>query len=256
MLGDPEKRSKYDVLGSDWQRAAQESARQRSAGPQAGGTGARPVSAARTSARAAASRISSTCSFRTSESVRLRPEPRTRTRPQQGEDLETTLDLTLAEAYSGGKKNVALQIEEPCPKCGGSGTQNARVCPECGGRGKSPADETLRRHDSEGRARRPAHPARRSRRGGHQQRPARRPLPHRALPRRQKVGTARRRPLHRFAREHLRSRPRRRRRGADDERRSQHDRAGRHAEQQVHAAWAAKACPSSRARLTATSTCA
>ena len=30
--GDPEKRSKYDVLGSDWQRAAQESARQRSAG--------------------------------------------------------------------------------------------------------------------------------------------------------------------------------------------------------------------------------
>src|ERR1700727_3537224 len=32
VLGDPEKRSKYDVLGSDWQRAAQESARQRSAG--------------------------------------------------------------------------------------------------------------------------------------------------------------------------------------------------------------------------------
>src|ERR1700722_17128131 len=28
VLGDPEKRRKYDVLGSDWQRAAQESAQQ------------------------------------------------------------------------------------------------------------------------------------------------------------------------------------------------------------------------------------
>src|ERR1019366_10061432 len=39
VLSDAEKRSKYDVLGSDWQRAAQESARQRSAGPP-GGAGA------------------------------------------------------------------------------------------------------------------------------------------------------------------------------------------------------------------------
>src|ERR1700722_5522992 len=38
VLSDPEKRSKYDVLGSDWQRAAQESARQRtSPGPGAAG---------------------------------------------------------------------------------------------------------------------------------------------------------------------------------------------------------------------------
>src|ERR1700735_1927158 len=43
VLSDPEKRSKYDVLGSDWQRAAQESARQRSAGRPAGGTGAAGV---------------------------------------------------------------------------------------------------------------------------------------------------------------------------------------------------------------------
>src|SRR5271168_5140033 len=30
VLGDPEKRKKYDVLGSDWQQAAQDAARQRS----------------------------------------------------------------------------------------------------------------------------------------------------------------------------------------------------------------------------------
>src|SRR5471030_2512318 len=40
VLGDPEKRSKYDVLGSDWQRAAQESARQRSAGHPGAAAGA------------------------------------------------------------------------------------------------------------------------------------------------------------------------------------------------------------------------
>src|ERR1700736_141771 len=30
VLGDPEKRKKYDVLGSDWQNAAREAERQRS----------------------------------------------------------------------------------------------------------------------------------------------------------------------------------------------------------------------------------
>src|ERR1700684_3701191 len=39
VLGDPEKRSKYDVLGSDWQRAAQASDGQRSPGPQYGSAG-------------------------------------------------------------------------------------------------------------------------------------------------------------------------------------------------------------------------
>ena len=43
VLGDPEKRSKYDVLGSDWQGAARDAARQRAGvrpgaqGPGAGG---------------------------------------------------------------------------------------------------------------------------------------------------------------------------------------------------------------------------
>ena len=139
VLGDPEKRSKYDVLGSDWQRAAQDAGRRRSAGQPGAGAGGLQLadSAARTSAKAAASRISSTCSFRTSANGR--PAVRRRARaaaPQQGEDLETTLDLTLNEAYNGGTKNVALQIEDVCPKCGGSGTLNNRVCPECGGRGR------------------------------------------------------------------------------------------------------------------------
>jgi DnaJ-class molecular chaperone len=135
VLGDPEKRSKYDVLGSDWQRAAQESARQRSAGQPAGGPGAAGFSGANFGEGSGFSDFFDAF-FQNIGKRPAGPETRTRSRPQQGEDLETTLDLTLAEAYSGGKKSVALQIEEPCPTCGGSGTKNARVCPECGGRGK------------------------------------------------------------------------------------------------------------------------
>jgi len=135
VLGDPEKRSKYDVLGSDWQRAAQESARQRSTGRPAAGTGAAGFPGAHFGEASGFSDFFDAF-FQNIGKRPAGPQPGTRTRPQQGEDLETTLDLTLGEAYSGGKKSVALQIEEPCPTCGGSGTKNARVCPECGGRGK------------------------------------------------------------------------------------------------------------------------
>src|SRR5471032_1129897 len=39
VLSDTEKRSKYDVLGSDWQQAARNSAQQRPQGPQPGAAG-------------------------------------------------------------------------------------------------------------------------------------------------------------------------------------------------------------------------
>jgi DnaJ-class molecular chaperone len=134
VLGDPEKRSKYDVLGSDWQRAAQNAASQRAgagAGPGAGFGGAN---------FGEASGFSDFFDmfFQNMGGRRTPGGPASgfRTRPQRGEDLETTLDLTLAEAYAGGAKNVALQIEDVCPRCGGSGTTNNRVCTECGGRGR------------------------------------------------------------------------------------------------------------------------
>ena len=136
VLGDTEKRSKYDVLGSDWQRAAADAARQRSSAQ-------RPADRARAATRRRdVRRRQRLLGFLRHVLPEHRPAAHrrsgsgARSRPQQGEDLETTLDLTLAEAYSGGKKSVALQIEEPCPTCGGAGTKNGRVCPECGGLGK------------------------------------------------------------------------------------------------------------------------
>ena len=134
VLGDHEKRGKYDVLGSDWQRAAQESARGRSAGGPAAGAGG--FGSANFDEGSGFSDFFDTFFQNIGRRPAGGPAPGPRSRAQRGGDLETTLDLTLSESYSGGKKSVALQIEDACPKCGGAGTQNARVCPECGGRGK------------------------------------------------------------------------------------------------------------------------
>ncbi len=55
---------------------------------------------------------------------------------QRGQDLETTLDLSLRESYEGGKKSVSLQIEDLCPQCRGTGTVGKSICPKCHGTGR------------------------------------------------------------------------------------------------------------------------
>ncbi len=50
--------------------------------------------------------------------------------------METTIDLTLAEAYEGGNKSVSLQLEDRCPRCGGAGTDRKGICPQCHGTGR------------------------------------------------------------------------------------------------------------------------
>jgi DnaJ-class molecular chaperone len=143
VLSDTEKRSKYDVLGSDWQQAARNAQQQRPRGPQPG-----PGASGFSQTNFGGAQFNEGSGFsdffdmffqnigKQQRSAGAPPPPGGSRRPQRGEDLETTLDLTLAEAYSGGTKNVALQIDDACPKCGGSGTLNNRICPECGGRGR------------------------------------------------------------------------------------------------------------------------
>ena len=146
VLGDPEKRRKYDVLGSDWQQAARQAEQQRQyrrhqyteadfndfnfggAGPGAAGAnsgfsdffdmffsgiGKRGApGAGPTGSTAGATGF-----------------------PQRGQDLETTIELTLRDAYDGGKKAVSLQVEDVCPRCRGTGTIEGRLCSQCHGTG-------------------------------------------------------------------------------------------------------------------------
>jgi DnaJ-class molecular chaperone len=136
VLSDPEKRQKYDVLGSDWQRAAHDANAQRQqsrrgptvdfgypgSGGSAGAGGAAGFSDFFDMFFSGIGRRPSGAGFTPSA--------------QRGEDLETTLDLSLSEAYNGGTKEVVLQIDDICPRCGGTGTENGRVCPQCGGVGR------------------------------------------------------------------------------------------------------------------------
>lgn len=138
VLSDPEKRRKYDVLGSDWQRAANDAAQHRQQyrqsttrdfgpnGPNAGFGFGGP---------GGPSGFSDFFDMFFS-GIGRRPQPGPNFGAQRGEDLETTLDLTLHEAYDGGKKSVALQIEDVCPTCHGSGTEHNRICPTCHGVGR------------------------------------------------------------------------------------------------------------------------
>jgi molecular chaperone DnaJ len=58
--------------------------------------------------------------------------------PEQGQTIETTLDVPMKVAAVGGKVPIELEVNEECAVCGGSGAaKGARItqCPECSGRG-------------------------------------------------------------------------------------------------------------------------
>lgn len=133
VLGDPEKRRKYDVLGSDWQQAAQQAEQQRRYRSaqhgtvfdfgDLGGTGAESPSGFSDFFDMFFSGIG-------------RRQTAGRTFAQRGQDLETTIDLGLRDVFNGGKKSVSLQLEDICPVCHGTGTQGGALCPKCHGTGR------------------------------------------------------------------------------------------------------------------------
>jgi DnaJ-class molecular chaperone len=135
VLGDPEKRKKYDALGSDWQRAARQAEQQREYRrtynendftydfSNSGAAGAGP------------SGFSDFFDMFFSGIGRRQTAQGTGF-SQRGQDLETTIELALRDVYDGGKKAVALQVEDACPNCHGTGTLNGRLCPQCGGTGR------------------------------------------------------------------------------------------------------------------------
>jgi DnaJ-class molecular chaperone len=134
VLGDAEKRKKYDVLGSDWQRAAQQAEQQRNYRERQGETvfnfgGFPPGGSAAESATSGFSDFFD--AFFSGVGGRRQANLR-----QRGQDLETTIDLSLHDAYNGGKKSISLQLEDLCPKCGGNGTTGNKICPQCHGTGR------------------------------------------------------------------------------------------------------------------------
>lgn len=58
--------------------------------------------------------------------------------PEQGQSIETTLEVPFRVAALGGKVPVELEVTEQCATCNGNGAApgaTIRTCPECSGRG-------------------------------------------------------------------------------------------------------------------------
>src|SRR5437867_7322932 len=65
--------------------------------------------------------------------------PGGRARAQRGFDLETQVELTLAEVATGAEKTIEFEKQDLCEQCKGSGAKAGSspvVCPQCGGQGR------------------------------------------------------------------------------------------------------------------------
>ena len=136
VLGESDKRRKYDMLGSNWQQAAQQAEQQRryrntqsdafqydfsDFGGAQGGAGPSGFSDFFDMFFSGVGRRS------TAQSTGF---------SQRGQDLETTIELALRDVYDGGKKSISLQLEDVCPRCRGTGTDRGTLCPQCHGTGR------------------------------------------------------------------------------------------------------------------------
>lgn len=64
---------------------------------------------------------------------------RRRERVRRGSDLYYRLTIDLMDVLKGGEKEIEIEREEICDRCGGSGVEpgfEKEVCPECGGTGQ------------------------------------------------------------------------------------------------------------------------
>ncbi len=63
--------------------------------------------------------------------------------PVKGEDIESEIELPLEEAYRGGNRSIRISGSGICPDCAGTGIRDHSFCPRCGGTGNIPDEKTL-----------------------------------------------------------------------------------------------------------------
>jgi DnaJ-class molecular chaperone len=143
VLGDPEKRKKYDQLGANWKQGAefrpppgwqnargQPFGRGQSGGDfetHFGGTGFSDFfeSMFGGAGRRRAGGFSDDEPF-----------------AERGRDVEGDIMVTLEEALRGSVRPIHVERATRCEQCGGSGTRGQHVCNVCGGSGRVSKEET------------------------------------------------------------------------------------------------------------------
>jgi molecular chaperone DnaJ len=149
VLGDAEKRKRYDTLGPDWQRYAEAGSGAR--GPFEGapfgqaevrfGRGGEGFSDFfRTIFGDLGGRRSG--GFRDVDLGDL-GDLGADFGPDRGGDVEAGIEVSLEDAFRGVSRTVSLELDEPCATCGGAGHVNRKPCPTCRGGGWSKARRNL-----------------------------------------------------------------------------------------------------------------
>jgi DnaJ-class molecular chaperone len=139
VLSDPEKRKRYDTLGPNWQQQAQDFG-YRPGSSRAGGDGVHYEF------RDLGDEPGFSDFFQTffSDLGRARATGgRPTRRGVRGSDAEYGIELTLRDAYAGGTRQLTLQTQARCPRCGGTGTIDGKLCHECHGTGTIDVNKTL-----------------------------------------------------------------------------------------------------------------
>jgi DnaJ-class molecular chaperone len=143
VLGDAEKRKKYDQLGADFERGTSEDELRRryawSQGPRAGTGGFSDFFESFFGFEPRGERYG----FSPFEGLGARARG-----AQRAPDAEAELEVTLKEAITGAQRRIEMAVQDECTSCGGSGLvmeeerhghsrviHSARPCPACGGSG-------------------------------------------------------------------------------------------------------------------------
>jgi molecular chaperone DnaJ len=139
VLGDPEKRKKYDQLGADWNTF-----RTQPGSPfDFSGFQGTPGGGFQYSSQEKFSGFSDFFKtfFGGFDLFTGVGEERTarRTGAHRGvekpADLSADIEIGLRDAVLGSRSRLSLQMENACPQCGGQGLSGGKICPTCLGRG-------------------------------------------------------------------------------------------------------------------------